>query len=86
MKKYLYLFFGVCFSLCGCEKEHELLQNETEIFTEYDEVYAISEEAVSSEQIVQEQKDRQKYILNTVDYSELFHDLSGCAVIYDFNK
>lgn len=87
MKKiYIIIFLMACFSLCGCEKQHELILNETKILTEYNETYAISEEDVSNEQNVQDENGDNEYKISAVDYSDLFQDLCGCAVIYDFNE
>ena len=75
-KKFLLIVLLGYLSLCGCKKQHVIIPNETN---------AISEEDISSEYNVQDEKVENEYKMIAVDYSDLFHDLNGCAVIYDFN-
>ena len=58
---------------------------ETEIPVENSEINSgvnTSLEEISTEQIAEVENE---YIINDTDYSEIFGDLTGCAVIYDFN-
>lgn len=85
MKKCRYILLGLCFFLCGCAKEQEMTSMETEIPVENSEIKSgvnTSLEEISTEQIAEVENE---YIINDADYSEIFGDLTGCAVIYDFN-
>ena len=84
MKKCI-LFFMLILLLCGCENQQNLIPDKTESLTEYDETYVSFDEDVLYEQSVQEENSDNEYKINTVDYSDIFHGLNGCAVIYDFN-
>lgn len=75
----------IIFLLFGCGNQQNLISNETESLTEYDEAHVSSDEDVLYEQSVQEEGNANEYKISTVDYSDLFHGLDGCAVIYDFS-
>lgn len=87
MKKALKMLLLLCLFLTGCgnEKKNETVSGETAVMTEKDKANTTVEEESSGENNLCDENLESEAKIVGVDYSELFQELNGCAVVYDFD-
>lgn len=75
--------------MCGCGKKEEIVISESKSMQPQPDSETVVEENAISEEILicdENVQDESACSVNTVDYSDLFFELSGCVVVYDFNE